>query len=118
MLTIYPLPLPHDRQRQFWWRSIETCIGERKSKNACMGASIDLLVVPTRRFIEANGSDIGLVGRPICPNINTMLSGFLQIEEHPAAEDAKESGTTQSIKYDGRDGFSGDHIVHYGKYRA
>ena len=50
-------------------------------------------------FIEANGANIGLVRRPICPNIDTMLSGFLQVEEHPATEDADERGTSQNKKY-------------------
>ena len=49
-------------------------------------------------LIEANGTDVELVRRPIRPNVYTMLSGFFQIEEHPTAEDAKECGTSQNGK--------------------
>ena len=55
-------------------------------------------MVSTRWFIEANGADVGLVRRPIRPNVDTMLSGFLQIEEHPTAEDAEKSWATQNSK--------------------
>ena len=82
-----------------------------------MEVTIDLLVF-IRWFMEPNGTDVGLVGRPVRPDIDTMLSSFLQIEEHPAAEDAKQSGTAQSTKYVGRDSGSGNGIVNYGKYRA
>ena len=58
----------------------------------------DPLVI-ARRFTEANGADVRLVGGPVCPNIYTVLSGFLQIEKHPTAEDAEDSGAAQDSKY-------------------
>ena len=54
----------------------------------------DLLVVFVRWIIETNGSDVGLVRRPIRPDVDAMLSGFLQIEKHPTAEDTEDRGTT------------------------
>ena len=60
-----------------------------------MRVARDLLAVLVCRFNEANGTDVGLVRRPIRPNVDTMLGGFLQIEEHPTAEDAENGRTTQ-----------------------
>ena len=75
------------------------------------------MVVFVRWFIEANGADVEPVRRPIRPDIDTVLSGLLQIEEHPTAEGTEERGTTQKNKYNTWNGFLNENpIPEYGKH--
>ena len=54
--------------------------------NVGMELGKDLLVFHVWRLIEVNGADFCLVGRPIRPDVDAMLSGFLQVEEHPTSK--------------------------------
>ena len=66
----------------------------RKIKKVSSRVVSDVLAGFVQRLIERNGTDVRLMGRPIRPDIDTMLGGFLQIEEYSTAEDAEERGTT------------------------
>ena len=56
-------------------------------------------MVSVRWIVEANGTDVGLVRSPVRPDVDTVLSSLLQVEEHPTAKDAEECGTSPDIKY-------------------
>ena len=56
----------------------------------------DSQILSGLRLIKVDGAV--RVRGPICPGIDTVLVGFLQVEEHAASEDAEKCRITEGVE--------------------